>query len=208
MSQVFALSPLPYALSALAPYISAETLEFHYGKHHAGYITKLNSLVEGTSLKSLSIEEILRKDRSTLPAGVYNSAAQAWNHTFYWKSMTTPAESAKGPSPKLKKLLTDSFGSEQAFRQKFSDVAAGHFGSGWAWLVQDNKTGLLKITETHDAVSAYSDSSVTPIITCDIWEHSYYIDYRNNRAKYVESWWKIVNWKFAEDNVKFDKARL
>ncbi|KAI8848673.1 iron-containing superoxide dismutase [Chytridium lagenaria] len=205
---VFALSPLPYALNALAPLISAETLDFHYNKHHAGYITKLNSIVEGTSLKSLSLEQILRKDRSTLPAGVYNSAAQAWNHSFYWKSLTTPTESAKGPSPRLKSLIERSFGSEQNFRKQFSDVAAGHFGSGWAWLVQDNSSGLLKVTDSHDAVSAYSDTTVTPVLTCDVWEHAYYIDFRNNRAKYIDTWWKLVNWKFAEDNIKFEKVKL
>ncbi|KAJ3317468.1 Fibronectin type III and SPRY domain-containing protein 1 [Blyttiomyces sp. JEL0837] len=207
---MFTLAPLPYALGALAPYISAETLDYHYNKHHASYVAKLNSLLQNdTKLRSLSILEIIRKDPKSLPAGVYNSAAQAWNHEFYWKSLTPPISVAAAtpvPSPRMNALITKSFGSYDAFKQKFSDVAAGHFGSGWAWLVQDKKTGLLKITETHDAVSAASDPSVIPVLTCDVWEHAYYIDYRNVRAKYIESWWKLVNWKFAESNVQFDLA--
>ena len=155
----YTLPPLPYALDALAPVISAETLDYHYNKHHAGYVTKLNALVlNNASLKDVSLDALLLKDRSTLPAGVYNCAAQTWNHTFYWKSLTAPkpAGTANLPSEKLNGLIVKSFGSFDAFKKSFSDVAAGHFGSGWAWLVQDKATGLLKIVETHDAVSAFS----------------------------------------------------
>ncbi|KAJ3330496.1 hypothetical protein HDU76_005525 [Blyttiomyces sp. JEL0837] len=179
----------------------------HYGKHHQAYVTKLNQLAAGTPLKDQSLDEIVAKGPSGgLPAGVYNSAAQTWNHTFYWKSLTPVAQGAgpnNQPSDKLKALIEKSFGSFDAFKTKFSDSAAGHFGSGWAWLVQDKATGLLKIVDTHDAVSAFSDASVTPILTCDVWEHAYYIAYRNARPKYIESWWHLANWKFAEANVKF-----
>ncbi|KAJ3412531.1 hypothetical protein HDV05_000612 [Chytridiales sp. JEL 0842] len=203
----FVLPELPYEKTALAPHISPETIDYHYGKHHASYVTKLNSLISTNPTLSTytTLESLLRADRSTLPAGVYNSAAQTWNHTFYWKSLA-PASTLPTPnlpSEKLLALITKSFGSFEAFKKQFSDVAAGHFGSGWAWLVQDKASGLLKIVETHDAVSAYSDPSVTPVLTCDVWEHAYYIDYRNARPKYIESWWNLVNWKFAESNVSF-----
>ncbi|KAJ1548452.1 hypothetical protein HK405_003143 [Cladochytrium tenue] len=204
----FTLPPLPYALDALAPHLSKETLDFHYNKHHASYVTKLNALAgSAPSLQALSLDDVVRKGpgpASGLPAGAYNSAAQTWNHTFYWNSLApNPTGAPTKPSEKLAALIDKSFGSFDAFKQKFSDVAAGHFGSGWAWLVQDKASGLLKIVDTHDAVSAFSDPSVTPILTCDVWEHAYYIDFRNARPKYIEAWWTLVNWKFAESNVAF-----
>ncbi|KAJ3196943.1 hypothetical protein HK101_006992 [Irineochytrium annulatum] len=212
-------APLPYSLDALSPNISAETLDFHYNKHHASYITKLNALSGSTPLKDLTIEEIVKKDKASLPAGAYNAAAQAWNHTFYWDSLAPLSQDVHKPSEKLTALINKSFGSYDAFKTKFSEVAAGHFGSGWAWLVQDNASGNLKVIETHDAVSPLSgmwspssemsyeytriDPSVTAVLTCDVWEHAYYIDYRNARPKYVENWWGLVNWQFAEKNIKF-----
>ncbi|KAJ3219187.1 hypothetical protein HDU67_002183 [Dinochytrium kinnereticum] len=199
----YTLTALPYALDALAPAISAETLDFHYNKHHASYVTKLNTLVASSPLKDSSIEEIVKKDRSTLPAGVYNSAAQAWNHSFYWESLAPLKENVHTPSERMAALITKSFGSYDAFKTKFTDAAAGHFGSGWAWLVQEKSTGLLKVIDTHDAVSALSDPTVTPILTCDVWEHAYYIDFRNARPEYIKTWWSLVNWSFAEKNTTF-----
>ncbi|KAJ3029374.1 UNVERIFIED_CONTAM: hypothetical protein HDU68_012341 [Siphonaria sp. JEL0065] len=197
----YTLEALPYAQDALAPHLSAETLDFHYNKHHASYVTKLNSLIGSSDLKSLSIEEITAKGPTNVPAGIYNSAAQTYNHTFYWKSLAPVATRQAAPSEKFNALIVKSFGSFDAFKTKFSDVAAGHFGSGWAWLVQDKATGLLKIVDTHDAVSVIHDTTVKPILVADVWEHAYYIDYRNARPKYIENWWALVNWKFAEDNL-------
>ncbi|KAJ3190724.1 hypothetical protein HK101_008435 [Irineochytrium annulatum] len=212
------LPPLPYANDFLEPVISRETLDFHYGKHHAGetvvagndflasachaprgYVTKLNGLLQSSpALSKLSLEQLLRPSllSQSLPAGAYNCAAQTWNHTFYWKSLINPKK-AQPPSAKMKALIDRSFGSMDAFKKKFSDAAAGHFGSGWAWLVQEvcalfiftldfKASGLLRVMETHDAVCAYTDTAVTPVLVCDVWEHAYYIDYRNNRAKYIE----------------------
>ncbi|KAJ3188108.1 hypothetical protein HDU82_004098, partial [Entophlyctis luteolus] len=168
--------------------------------HHASYVAKLNTLIGSSDLKSLTIPEIVAKGPANVPAGIYNSAAQTYNHTFYWNSLAPVATRQAAPSEKLLALITKSFGSFDAFKTKFSDVAAGHFGSGWAWLVQDKASGLLKIVDTHDAVSVLHDSSVKPILVCDVWEHAYYIDYRNARPKYIENWWGLVNWKFAEAN--------
>ncbi|KAI9332005.1 destroys the superoxide radical which is normally produced within the cells and which are toxic to b [Zopfochytrium polystomum] len=194
----FVLPPLPYSLDALAPHLSAETLDFHYNKHHASYVAKLNSIAAANpAVAAQTLDAIVKGGPSpALPAGTYNSAAQTWNHTFYWHSLApNPSGEARKPSEKLEALIAKSFGSYDAFKQKFSDAAAGHFGSGWAWLVQDKASGLLKIVDTHDAVSAASDATITP--------HAYYIDFRNARPKYIETWWKLVNWQFAESNVKF-----
>ncbi|KAJ3031905.1 UNVERIFIED_CONTAM: hypothetical protein HDU68_010864 [Siphonaria sp. JEL0065] len=196
----YKLEALPYAQDALAPHLSAETLDFHYNKHHASYVTRLNSIIT-SDLKSLSIEEITAKGPTKVPAGIYNSAAQTYNHTFYWKSLAPVASRQAAPSEKLNALIVKSFGSFDAFKTKFNEVAAGHFGSGWAWLVQDVTTGLLKIVETHDAVSVIHDANLKPILVADVWEHAYYIDYRNLRPKYLENWWALVNWKFAESNL-------
>jgi superoxide dismutase, Fe-Mn family len=203
----FKLEPLPYAQDALAPHISAETLDFHYNKHHAGYVTKLNSLATGNAaIEGKSLDDLVSSDPKSLPAGVYNSAAQTWNHTFYWKCLAPPSQGGgSAPSEALLKEINKAFGSYDAFVKKFSDVAAGHFGSGWAWLVLDKATGSLKIVDTHDAGCVLTDPNLKPLLTCDVWEHAYYIDYRNARAKYIESWWKLVNWKFAEANLNSAK---
>ncbi|KAI9350503.1 superoxide dismutase [Zopfochytrium polystomum] len=205
----FTLDPLPYPLDALSPHISAETLSLHYGKHHAGYIDKLNALAASDpSLARQSLEQIVRAGPSAARApAVYNCAAQSWNHTFYWRSMAPPnsrnAPRAPAPSGRLAALIDRSFGGFDRFKKEFSDRAAGHFGSGWAWLAQEKATGLLVVRDTHDAVSALSDPTITPVLTCDVWEHAYYVDFRNARPKYIETWWALVNWEFAESNVDF-----
>ncbi|MBK8014987.1 MAG: superoxide dismutase [Deltaproteobacteria bacterium] len=189
----FTLPQLPYAPDALAPHISAETLSFHHGKHHQAYVTKLNALTEGKDLASKSLEDLVR----TTDGGVFNQAAQVWNHTFYWNSM---APNAGGePTGKIAAAIALDFGSFAKFKEQFSNAAAGQFGSGWAWLVKDG-AGKLSIATTSNAGNPMTEGK-TPILTCDVWEHAYYIDYRNARPKYIEAWWALVNWAFAEKNL-------
>ncbi|MFO1417556.1 MAG: superoxide dismutase [Methylotetracoccus sp.] len=189
----FELPALPYPINALEPHISAETLEFHHGKHHQTYVTNLNNLVPGTSFEGLSLEQIV----TTAPAGpIFNNAAQVWNHTFYWNSLTP--KPSDGPSGELKAAIERDFGSVDAFREEFTKVAIGTFGSGWAWLVK-NTDGKLAIVSTSNAACPLTSGQV-PLLTCDVWEHAYYIDFRNQRPKYVEAYWKIVNWDFAAKN--------
>jgi Fe-Mn family superoxide dismutase len=185
----FTLPELPYAKDALSPHISAETLDFHHGKHHQAYVTKLNELVGAdASLQGKSLEDLVR----TTSGGVFNQAAQVWNHTFYWHSM----KPAGGGEPKgaLLDAITKSFGSFADFKTKFSAACAGQFGSGWAWLVKDGSN--LAITTTGNAGTPLTEGK-TALLTCDVWEHAYYIDYRNARPKYVEAWWNLVNWDHA-----------
>ncbi|MEZ4336010.1 MAG: superoxide dismutase [Sandaracinaceae bacterium] len=182
------LPELPFAKDALAPHISERTLEFHYGKHHAGYVTKLNAAIDAdASLAGKSLEELIASTKG----GVYNNAAQVWNHTFYWQSMSPKGGGA--PSGKIADAINGSFGSFDAFKAKFSAAAGGHFGSGWAWVVKDGDSGI-KIVDTHDAVCAIAES---PVLVCDVWEHAYYLDYQNARPSYVEAWWNLVNWDHA-----------
>lgn len=199
------LPVLPYDMSALSPIISKETVDFHYNKHHAGYLTKLKAAIGNTPTQDLTLEEIIKKkNEPSISSGMYNCAAQTWNHTFYWNSMRPAAEAqlnAPNPNSKIHQLIDKSFGSFDSFKDKFSTVAAGHFGSGWAWLIQDAESGLLKIVDTHDAGCPIGDANQIPILTCDVWEHAYYIDSRNDRAKYVKGWWNLVNWDFAEKNI-------
>lgn len=190
----FTLPPLPYAKNALAPHISEETLEFHHGKHHQTYVTNLNNLVEGKPLAEKDLETIVK----TEGGAIFNNAAQVWNHTFYWHSMAKNAGGA--PHGKINDLIVEFFGSFAAFKEQFSKAAAGQFGSGWAWLVCDN-TGRLLIETTANAGCPLTEGN-TPILTCDVWEHAYYIDYRNARVKYIEAWWNLVNWEFANGNLK------
>ncbi len=190
----FQLPELPYSKDALAPHISAETLEYHYGKHHAGYVTKLNNAVEGTEFAEMSLEDVIKKSEG----GLFNNAAQVWNHTFYWNSLSP--NGGGEPTGDLSNAINDAFGSFSAFKDEFSAAAAGQFGSGWAWLVKDS-SGALKITTTANAETPLTDD-VTPLLTCDVWEHAYYIDYRNARPKYIESFWNLVNWDFVEANLK------
>jgi Fe-Mn family superoxide dismutase len=189
------LEKLPYAMNALEPQLSRETLEFHYGKHHQAYVDNLNRLVVGTPYEKMTLEEIVRQAE---PGAVFNNAAQAWNHAFYWKCLR-PADGAE-PNGPLAEAITKKFGSLDAFKKKFTEVAVGTFGSGWAWLVRD-MAGELAIVSTSNAGNPMT-SGMTPLFTADVWEHAYYIDYRNARAKYLESMWAIVNWDFVTVNFK------
>jgi superoxide dismutase, Fe-Mn family len=188
------LPPLPYEKNALEPNISAETLEFHYGKHHQAYVTNLNNLIKGTEFESAALEDIIKKSSG----GVFNNAAQIWNHTFYWHSMRSPKE-GNAPSGKLGDAIDKAFGSFDKFKEEFTKSAVGNFGSGWTWLVQ-RPDGSLGIVNTSNAATPITGSD-KPLFTIDVWEHAYYIDYRNARPKYVESFWNLVNWDFAAKNL-------
>ena len=186
------LPALPYAKDALQPNISAETLEYHYGKHHATYVANLNKLIPGTEFENMSLDDIVKKSSG----GIFNNAAQTWNHTFYWNSL---APNGGGePSGALAEAINKQFGSFAQFKEKFANAAVTTFGSGWGWLVK-NSDGTLAIESTSNANTPLKDGK-KPLLTCDVWEHAYYIDYRNARAAYVDVFWKIVNWKFAEQN--------
>ncbi len=189
-----ALPPLPYAKDALAPFISAETLEFHYGKHHQIYVDNLNKLIPGTEFAELSLEQIIVK---AAPGPIFNNAAQVWNHSFYWQCLKP--QGGGDPAGALAEAITRSFGSLANFRQQFAQAAVTLFGSGWAWLVK-KKDGSLAITQTSNAATPLTAGDV-PLLTCDVWEHAYYIDYRNARAKYVENFWNLVNWDFVARNL-------
>ncbi|HTV84519.1 MAG TPA: Fe-Mn family superoxide dismutase [Dyella sp.] len=188
------LPPLPYEKNALEPNISAETLEFHYGKHHQAYVTNLNNLIKGTEFESAALEDIVKKSSG----GVFNNAAQIWNHTFYWHSMRSPKD-GNAPSGKLADAIDKAFGSFDKFKEEFTKSATGNFGSGWTWLVQ-RPDGSLGIVNTSNAATPITGSD-KPLFTIDVWEHAYYIDYRNARPKYVESFWNLVNWDFAAKNL-------
>lgn len=188
------LPNLPYAGDALEPYISAETLEFHHGKHHATYVTKLNGLIPGTEFENASLEEIITK----APAGpVFNNAAQIWNHSFYWNCLAPNAGGA--PSGALADAINATFGSFEAFKAELTDKSVNLFGSGWSWLVKDG-AGNLSIIQTSNAGCPLTDG-LTPLLTCDVWEHAYYIDCRNARPKYMENFWNLVNWDFVASNL-------
>lgn len=188
------LPELPYPKESLAPNVSAETLDYHYGKHHAAYVANLNKLIKGTEFENMGLEDIVKK----ATGGIFNNAAQHWNHSFYWNSL-----SPKGggePEGALAEAIKKSFGSFKDFQEKFTTSATTLFGSGWVWL-EKNKDGSLAIENTSNAGTPIKDGKKA-LITCDVWEHAYYIDYRNARAKYIEAFWKIVNWKFAQENYK------
>jgi superoxide dismutase, Fe-Mn family len=188
----FELPALPYAKDALTPHISAETIEYHYGKHHQTYVTNLNNLVPGTEFEGLSLEEIVKKSSG----GIFNNAAQVWNHTFYWNSLSPNGGGA--PTGGLANAIDRTFGSFEKFKEEFTKCAVTTFGSGWAWLVK-NQNGGLELVSTSNAGCPLT-SGQTPILTCDVWEHAYYIDYRNLRPKYLEGFWALVNWEFANAN--------
>lgn len=188
------LPQLPFDIKALEPHISSETLEYHYGKHHQTYVTNLNKLIPGTEFENLQLEEIVK----TSTGGVFNNAAQIWNHSFYWNCLTK-ANNQK-PSGDLLKAIESSFGSFEDFKAKFTQVALTTFGSGWAWLVK-NEQGNLEIVSTSNAATPLTTTN-KPLLTCDVWEHAYYVDYRNARPKYVENFWKLVNWDFVAENFK------
>ncbi len=189
----FKLPELPYPLNALEPYISKETLEYHHGKHHKAYVDKLNELVPNTEFANSSLEDIICK----APAGpIFNNAAQVWNHTFYWHCMK-PKGGGK-PSGKLAEAIDKTFGSFDKFQEQLTEAGKTQFGSGWAWLVKTHD-GKLEIVKTGNAGNPLTDKK-TPLLTCDVWEHAYYIDTRNDRAKYISNFWHIVNWDFVAKN--------
>ncbi len=189
----FTLPELPYAKDALAPTISEETLEYHYGKHHQTYVDKLNGLVPGTEFEGKSLEEIIKSSSG----GVFNNAAQIWNHTFYWNSLSP--NGGGEPTGALADAIKATFGSFDDFKAKFNDSAVNNFGSSWTWLVK-KADGSLAIVNTSNAATPITEEGVTPLITVDLWEHAYYIDFRNARPKYLEGFWSLVNWEFAASN--------
>jgi Fe-Mn family superoxide dismutase len=187
------LPELPWAKDALAPHISAETIEFHYGKHHNAYVTKLNAGIKGTEFENLSLEEIIMKSSG----GLFNNAAQVWNHTFYWNCL---APNAGGEATgAVADAINAKWGSFDKFKEEFTNSAATNFGSGWTWLVK-NSAGELEIVNTDDAGSPMTDGK-TALLTVDVWEHAYYVDYRNARPSYLEAFWKLVNWEFVNSNM-------
>ena len=189
------LPDLPYAHNALEPHISAETLEFHHDKHHNAYVTNLNKLIEGTEFADKSLEEIV----TSAPAGgVFNNAAQVWNHTFYFNCMGPNAGGE--PTGKVADAINAAFGSFAEFKEKFSASAVGNFGSGWTWLVQ-NADGSVEIANTTAAGCPLTDAGKTPVLTIDVWEHAYYVDKRNARPAYVADFWNLVNWDFVNSNM-------
>ncbi|KQN77981.1 superoxide dismutase [Duganella sp. Leaf61] len=185
------LPPLPYAIDALAPHISQETLEYHYGKHHQTYVTNLNNLIKGTEFENLSLEEIVKKSSG----GVFNNSAQVWNHTFYWNSLTPGGKAVSGA---LADAINAKWGSFDKFKEEFTKSAVGNFGSSWTWLVK-KADGSLDIVNTSNAATPLT-TDAKALITCDLWEHAYYIDYRNVRPKYIETFFALANWDFAAAN--------
>ena len=186
------LPALPYDQNDLEPHISAETLEYHYGKHHASYVTKLNAAIEGTAFADMALEDIVEKSSG----GMFNNAAQIWNHTFYWNSLKP--NGGGEPTGAIEEAINQSFGSFAEFKEMFTNKAGGNFGSGWTWLVK-NKNGSLEIVNTSNADTPLTQDN-TPLLTLDVWEHAYYIDYRNARPKYIDAFWNLVNWDFANSN--------
>jgi Fe-Mn family superoxide dismutase len=187
----FELPKLPYSKNALEPYISEKTIEFHYGKHHQAYVTKVNDLSKGTPFENASLEEIIKKAEG----GVFNNGAQVWNHTFYFFQFSP--DGCKEPKDELKKAIEAKFGSFEKFKEEFSNAAATLFGSGWAWLVK-NENGKLEIVQTANAGNPLRNGK-TPLLTCDVWEHAYYLDKQNARPKYIEDFWKIIDWKVISE---------
>ncbi len=186
------LPDLPYAMDALEPHISRETLEYHYGKHHNAYVVNLNGMLEGTELAGASLEDVIRKASGP----VFNNAAQVWNHTFYWHCLSP--NGGGEPAGDLAAAIDKTFGSFDAFKTEFADKAVKLFGSGWAWLVKKSD-GSLAIVQTSNADTPVRGGDKA-LLTCDVWEHAYYIDYRNARPGYVDAFWKLVNWDFVASN--------
>lgn len=194
------LPDLPYARTALAPHISEQTLDFHYGKHHQAYVDNLNKMIDGTPHADASLKEIIKDSAGDAgKAGVFNNSAQVWNHTFYWKSMKPNGGGA--PTGDVAKAIDDAFGSYDKFKDEFAAAGATQFGSGWAWLVA--KDGKLEVRKTPNAETPLTDAGVTPLLTMDVWEHAYYLDFQNKRPAYIESFLdNLVNWDFANENLK------
>lgn len=189
----YELPSLPFDKGALAPHISEETLEYHYGKHHKTYVDKLNGLVPGTEFEGKPLEDVIR----TSTGGIFNNAAQIWNHTFYWHCLSPNGGGEATGS--IADAITKAFGSFEKFKEEFTTSAINNFGSSWTWLVK-KADGNVAIVNTSNAGTPLTDDSVTPLLTVDLWEHAYYIDYRNARPKYMEAFWSLVNWDFVEQN--------
>lgn len=192
------LPELPFDKNALNPIITEETFDYHYGKHHVAYVNNLKGLVKDTEFEEMSIEEIIKKSFAEQNVGLFNNAAQHWNHSFFWNCLSP--NGGKAPEGKIAELITRDFGSFENFKEQFSTTAVKLFGSGWAWLAQ-NAEGKLEIIPMKDAFTPITEDK-KPILTLDVWEHAYYIDYRNARPKFVEGFWEIVNWNFANLNLK------
>lgn len=190
---IHTLPELPYDKNALAPHISAETFDYHYSKHHQAYVTNLNNLIRGTKFETMSLEEIILSSEG----GIFNNAAQVWNHTFFWHSLSPNGGSE--PTGKIADLINKQWGSVATFKDEFQKMALGNFGSGWTWLVL-NKENQLQIINTSNAETPLT-KGLNPLLTIDVWEHAYYIDYRNARANFVAAYWNIVNWEFANKNL-------
>ncbi len=190
---IHTLPELPYDKNALAPHISAETFDYHYSKHHQAYVTNLNNLIKGTKFETMSLEEIILSSEG----GIFNNAAQVWNHTFFWHSLSPNGGSE--PTGKIADLINKQWGSVATFKDEFQKMALGNFGSGWTWLVL-NKENQLQIINTSNAETPLT-KGLNPLLTIDVWEHAYYIDYRNARANFVAAYWNIVNWEFANKNL-------
>lgn len=186
------LPPLPYPINGLEPYISKETLEYHHGKHHQAYVTNLNNQIKNTPFENSSLEEIIKGSSG----GVFNNAAQVWNHTFFWQCMKP--NGGGDPSGPLADAIKSKWGSVASFKEEFTKNCVGNFGSGWTWLVK-KADGTLDIVNTSNAATPLT-SADKPLLTCDVWEHAYYIDYRNARAKFIEAFWNVVNWDFVANN--------
>ncbi len=191
----FTLKSLPFARDSLIPYISEETIDYHHGKHHSTYVKNLNGLVAGTDFERKSLVEIIRSAEST----TFNNAAQVWNHDFYWDCLIAARDSGE-PMKELTIAMEQSFGGLEAFKDLFTKAALGLFGSGWVWLVKKNGTMDLSIVTTSNAATPIASVDSIPLLTCDIWEHAYYIDYRNVRSNYMEAFWQLVNWEFVSRN--------
>lgn len=189
----FELPALPYEKNALEPHISAETLEYHYGKHHQTYVTNLNNLVAGTDMANMSLEEVVRHS----DGGVFNNAAQVWNHTFYWHCLSP--NGGGEPTGALADAIQAKWGSFAAFKEAFTTSAVTNFGSSWTWLVK-KADGSLDIINTSNAQTPLTQEGITPVMTVDLWEHAYYIDYRNARPNYMTAFWSLINWEFAAKN--------
>ena len=190
----FALPELPYSQDALMPHMSPETMSFHYGKHHKAYVDNLNKLVPGTEFEKMTLEQIILKSTG----GIFNNAAQVWNHTFFWHCMAPKAGGE--PKGEVMDAINRDFGSFAAFKEKFADTAVKQFGSGWGWLVKQ-KDGKLAIVSTSNAGTPMTEGH-TALLTCDVWEHAYYIDYRNRRPDFLAAFWNLVNWDFVTQNLK------
>lgn len=192
------LPKLPYAMDALEPHISTESMEYHYGKHHRGYVDKLNTLIEDTRFQDMPLEQIIVVARERSEIDILNNAAQAWNHAFFWQCLSPKGQSE--PVGRIRDLIEDEFGGIDKFKEKFRAAATSQFGSGWTWLVLDS--GKLRIMSTTNAESPIG-THMTPLLTLDVWEHAYYLDYRNERARYVDAFLdRLIDWKFALDNVQ------